>query len=383
MSHNNHKEHAHTDAHKKEERRNSLLTSEQTEFLEKRLANRPDAEALQNAGIIKEGGRFAAAQACLQRELNSDAVARAIDQRPNLEDLIDNNIVEARSVAPMLQAVAKQLERNLIADNLNQKLYSRDDIDELKREGIIKGDNVAPRLREAKIRLEHNLTRDHISHLLEQRPNASELIKQGIIQQPAQLSSRIQSAQKELQHHMTVDRVGHLLEKRSEIDALQQHNILKDVRVAPALQSAQRSLERNLAKSNLYHALKHRPALYELQQRGIYESLPDEESQYDEPSQFHHHESKQTSAAQPSAPQPSYEPSAYQRRSKNFHLTRILLKFVASMAEAGEISLQQKGYLKDLIVDQDKTILAIAEQFDAENDLNDFKDSLIRLASRR
>jgi len=53
------------------------------------------------------------------------------------------------------------------------------------------------------------------------------------------------------------------------------------------------------------------------------------------------------------------------------------------MAEAGEISLQQKGFLKDLVVDQDRTILAMAEQFDAENDLNDFKDSLIRLAQRR
>lgn len=41
----------------------------------------------------------------------------------------------------------------------------------------------------------------------------------------------------------------------------------------------------------------------------------------------------------------SYEP-AYQRRSKNFILTRILLKFVAHMSETGEISLQQKGYLK-------------------------------------
>ncbi len=38
---------------------------------------------------------------------------------------------------------------------------------------------------------------------------------------------------------------------------------------------------------------------------------------------------------------------------------------------AGEISLQAKGYLKDLIVDQDKTILAVAETFDSENDIND------------
>lgn len=53
------------------------------------------------------------------------------------------------------------------------------------------------------------------------------------------------------------------------------------------------------------------------------------------------------------------------------------------MAEAGEISLQAKGYLKDLIVDQDQTILAVAEQFDAENDLTEFKESLVQLARNR
>jgi len=73
----------------------------------------------------------------------------------------------------------------------------------------------------------------------------------------------------------------------------------------------------------------------------------------------------------------------YQRRSKNFHLTRILLKFVASLAEAGDISLQQKGILKDLIVDQDASILAVAECFDAEHDLNELKDSLTHLAGSR
>ncbi len=72
--------------------------------------------------------------------------------------------------------------------------------------------------------------------------------------------------------------------------------------------------------------------------------------------------------------------SGYQRRSKNFHLTRILLKTVASMAEAGELTLPQKGLLKDRIVDQDTIILQVAETYDAENDLNDFKESLIQLA---
>jgi len=53
------------------------------------------------------------------------------------------------------------------------------------------------------------------------------------------------------------------------------------------------------------------------------------------------------------------------------------------MADSGEITPAQKGFLKDLIVDQEKTVLSIADAFDADNDVHEFKDSLIRLASRR
>lgn len=45
------------------------------------------------------------------------------------------------------------------------------------------------------------------------------------------------------------------------------------------------------------------------------------------------------------------------------------------MAEAGEISLTEKGFLKDLIVDQDGTILSIAEAFDADNNLDEVRCS--------
>jgi len=192
------------------------------------------------------------------------------------------------------------------------------------------------------------------------------------------------------------------LEKRSELDQLQHQNIVRDQRVAPALQGAQQQLELNLAKSNLYHALKRRPAASALQERGILHGNPyldDEEEEYAEQkapprgrshaqsssaSSSHAARSSHAAASSVAASgQSSYEPSGYQRRSKNFHLTRILLKFVASMAEAGEISLQQKAYLKDLIVDQDKTILAVAEAFDADNDLNEFKEALIQISARR
>jgi hypothetical protein len=403
---------------KLQERRSSgILNDEQKKALEKQLKNRPEVDTLKAQGIVKEGGRLAAAQARLQRELKSDNVARQLDHRPTHEDLVAANIVEDRGVAPSLQAVARKLERNILANTLNQKLYSRSDVTSLKQQNLFKGDNVAPRLRNAKVKLEHAITRDQLGHLLESRPTHDELMRAGIIKPASSLSNKIAGVQRQLQHNMRVDKVGHLLERRSDVDALQDRNVLRDNKISPALQGPQRALERSLARSNLYHALKHRPPLSELQERGVYvgdpygdeddiddshQQLPLEQQQggiaYIQEQQRQRGSvnlgqqqgingisanSNAQNAVESKQAFQAAEPSGYQRRSKNFHLTRILLKFVANMAEAGEISLQAKGYLKDLIVDQDKTILAVAETFDSENDINDFKESLITLASRQ
>jgi len=166
-----------------------------------------------------------------------------------------------------------------------------------------------------------------MNSLLYGRPDKQTLINRGIIPRGTR-SSVVERTMKELEHNMKIDRLGQLLQNRPSID--------------------------------------------ELQHRGYYARAEvDEEvdtfKSYSAPAQQKHE-------------QPKHE--YLQRRSKNFHLTRILLKFVASMAQTGKISIDQKGLLKNLVVDQDKTILAVAETFDVENDLSDFEDSLVRLASR-
>jgi hypothetical protein len=184
--------------------------------------------------------------------------------------------------------------------------------------------------------------------------------------------------QRQLQRNITSDRVSHLLERRAQPEELQRHGVLPDTQAAPLIQQVQRTLQHNLARANLYHALKRRPSLQEVRRRGLLADDPDMDApapraQAAAAAAFERKHEEASSGAQ----------AAYQRRSKNFHLTRILLKTVANMAEAGEISLQQKGALKDLIVDQDETILSVAETFDADNDVNEFKDSLLRLSMRR
>jgi hypothetical protein len=53
------------------------------------------------------------------------------------------------------------------------------------------------------------------------------------------------------------------------------------------------------------------------------------------------------------------------------------------MYETGELSLQMKGALKDLIVDQDSTILAVAEQYDGDDELAEVCLSVLFLAFSR
>jgi len=327
----------------------------------------------------------------------------SMDQQKFLEQRLQKKEQEkggksVEAVAPSLAGIKKKLERSMLEDNLNQQLYQRDELGDIEQ-SLFRGSHVAPRLRKSLISLERNITKDQVGHLLEARPEPEELVARNITQRES-IAPGIAAARKKLEHSMTTDKVAHLLERREEIEDLTSRGVMQNQRVAPALQGVQRRLSTQLARSNLFHALKYRPSIVELAERGIY--LPEEyygdseESEgegdyqyYEDGEEYEGDEEdegddeKDYETYQQEQYQKQVVDESYQRRSKNFHLTRILLKFVASMAQAGELTLSEKGFLKDLIVDQDKTILAVAETFDAENDLNDFKDSLGRLAKNR
>jgi len=318
-----------------------------------------------------------------------------LEQRLNKKQQDNSEAPPKATVAPKLAGIKKKLERSMLEDNLNQQLYSRDELGGLGEKNLFRGGHVAPRIRQSLIALERNITKDQVGHLLEARPEPRELVARNIKQGEA-IAPGIAAARKKLEHSMTTDKVGHLLERREEIEDLTQRGVMQNQRVAPALQGVQRRLSTQLARSNLFHALKYRPSIVELAERGIY--LPEdyygdddqssgEGDDYYEDGEYEGEDEGEDEKEYEQYQQEQYQKQivdeSYQRRSKNFHLTRILLKFVASMAQAGELTLSEKGFLKDLIVDQDKTILAVAETFDAENDLNDFKDSLGRLAKNR
>lgn len=201
-------------------------------------------------------------------------------------------------------------------------------------------------------------------------------------------------------------------------------------RVSPLLHAPQKQLERNLARANLYHALKHRPSLDDLQSQGIYvnnkvdsnasgrSTIQQLQQQYEtneaiasgaiqRPSPAIPHNAA-TSA--PATTQPAYNPSApsqqtsvynfhqsatspqsapnaqsqqlYQRRSKLFHLTRILLRAARTLAETQQLNAEQVGALKDLIVDSNTEVLDAAELFDHNNDSQLFRQTLSGIATK-
>jgi len=375
------------------------LSKEKTDALNSFIKGRTN-QPFKGQDHIMPGGsdRFAANRIRLQHELVKNTLARGIDARPEVEDLVENNIIEDIPVAPRLQAIAKKLERNMTSDLLGKQLYGREDIETLKSHGLLPASDVAPAIRAKKIALDYAMKRDNVAYYVESRPDAATLVKAGILH-PTNLSARLQSVQKQLQHNIISDKVSHLLEKRADPQELLQHGLLHDVRVAPRLQGVQAQLQKKLAKANLFHALEYekRPTLDDLADKGIYHPEQDERFEWrqeaEDLAQRLHEQKQQFAQLQYQHQQQQqqfqdekndrYESTGYQRRSRNFHLTRILLKTVAQMAEVGEISLSQKGYLKDLIVDQDGTILVIAECYDVDNNFAEFKDSLVRIASRR
>lgn len=279
---------------------------------------------------------------------------------------------------------------------LEQRIGSRPSAAELHSRGILpKGGKMAAKRAE----LERQMNVDKLGKHVEHRKSPFDLYNNNVLED-RNVAPALHAAAKKLERNMIGNNLNKSLNHRPSVFDLKNSRILQTTEIAPSVQGVQNQLAKNLTRSNLFHALKHRPSLVELIEKGVYpdelnpftaasdEEEDDEDVVYDEYGNPHYvdeygYEQDDDQYYEYDEPEEVPVAASYQRRSKNFHLTRILLKFVASMAEAGEISIEQKGYLKDLIVDQDQTILAVAETFDAENDLHDFKDSLIRLSSRR
>ncbi|KAI9507894.1 hypothetical protein F5148DRAFT_44860 [Russula earlei] len=63
---------------------------------------------------------------------------KRLAQRPDRQELQDRNILKDGNVAPALQAAREQLQRSQLEDKLDQKLLHRPKPEELVKSGILK-----------------------------------------------------------------------------------------------------------------------------------------------------------------------------------------------------------------------------------------------------
>jgi len=380
-------------------RRSSVLSDEQHNFLERRLANRPEQEKIEHNSKVAHA--LQGTMKRLENEITKNTVGHMLESRPEQEDLVRAGIAKPLKQAGRIQQAAVRLERRMSADLVGHALEKRPEIGDLENRDILKDQRTAPALQGKQKQLQTNLARSNLYHALKYRPSVDQLVEKGVY--PAEYAYEDEGDEEydegDYQEAYEFEKAyaqycqDYYAQYGEYPDPQEFLEVYQDWLGRSTYEETGESEDYEVYQDGEDYGDEQQQyeewrRQQEEQQQYEYEDYGEEEDvgQYYEQPEY---DEEQYYEDDGGVYEPEFEPefeqeqaTSYQRRSKNFHLTRILLKFVASMAEAGEISLEQKGWLKDLVVDQDTTILAVAETFDAENDLNDFKDSLVRLASR-
>lgn len=296
--------------------------------------------------------------------MNKNSVARKLEARPEPEEIEKRGLMQG-GVARSIQGIQRRLSHNMTTDKLGHLLEKRPDLEDLKTAGIVNDPSVAPSIQANQKKLERNLAKSNLYHALSHRPSIDELVDAGQLNEDydpfpfvehEELEEDLQRRQEEAEYQRYME------EQQAYYDAYDEYD------EPDAYTYAEEFLNRHRSNQGYYDEddEEYDPTYYP--EEDDYEDAGEEEEEEDELDE----EDYEDDTLQ----------SLHQRRSKNFHLTRLLLKHISVLSQNGDIDHQQKSVLKDLTVDQDSTILAVAEAFDANNDLSDFQDSLVRLTYR-
>ncbi|KAI8389459.1 hypothetical protein BD560DRAFT_381717 [Blakeslea trispora] len=112
----------------------------------------------------------------------SKVLETQLAQRPDVQELIDRNIMKDPKVAPAIQQQREELEKRRIEDSLRHKIDHRPAVETLVEQNILKTDpKVAPALQRHQVDLERSRLHDAMEHKIHDRPDPAELVKQGIL----------------------------------------------------------------------------------------------------------------------------------------------------------------------------------------------------------
>ncbi|GAN03262.1 rpel repeat protein [Mucor ambiguus] len=114
-------------------------------------------------------------------ENTSKALEAQLAHRPDVQDLVDRNIIKDPKVAPAIQQQREELEKRKIEDSLRHKIDHRPSPETLVEQNILKDPKIAPSLQRHQLDLERNLLQDTLEHKIQERPDPAELVEQGIL----------------------------------------------------------------------------------------------------------------------------------------------------------------------------------------------------------
>ncbi|OQR97870.1 hypothetical protein ACHHYP_09855 [Achlya hypogyna] len=274
-------------------------------------------------------------------------IERRLSSRPDAHDLDQANIIHTLNMAPQIQASAKLLARQLNASSVSHQLEKRRSLGEMADQGlVVDSTKIAPTLQAKSEALKRQLTADRLHKQINRRPSLKAMSEQGLLEEGNVAPSLVATA-KRLERTMIENQVGHLLETRPDIhDVVSQHICPEPPQVANAIQGAMHSLERNLKADQLARKLRTRRSFDDL---------------------------FAARAAKPRAN--STEDNAVRRARYT-----LALKAASRIAADKLITVAEKGRLKDLILLDDRRVVAAIANYEADKDVEEMLDSLYRIA---
>ncbi|KAF9426200.1 hypothetical protein BGZ94_006834 [Podila epigama] len=114
------------------------------------------------------------------RKSNED-LDRFLKERPDVNELVQKNILKDPKIAPALQHQAEELKRAQLETALAHKIENRPPVSELIDHNILRDSHVAPALQSKEAELKRSQLEDLLNTKIHDRPAAQELIDKHIL----------------------------------------------------------------------------------------------------------------------------------------------------------------------------------------------------------
>eukprot|EP00948_MAST-09A_sp_MAST-9A-sp1_P001835 g1835.t1 len=345
----------------------------------------------------------------LATKLKADSLKHNLENRPEKHEVKSLFPKGNDKIAHSLQSVAQKLEKEMTKDMLQHQLDFAPSADELVEQGIL-DNSISASIQGTARKLERKMNQDAVGHQLTTRPAPSVLHDAGVLQ-AKHIAPRLQGVAATLERKMKSDNVDHMLQSRPQIDHLVERNIVEDDWIAPSIQSRRKTLERAMTADKLKNKLSNwnRPTVQQVYESGLMEAPADwiqevragyqrrhssvsgydpmevpQEYLEDDGNEYDYYDYEDTDDVDDTelyADNQQYWPAVLpnQQTQQGTMLRKryaIALSGAARLKAMGLIDRATLGVLKELILSNDRRVMAAVEVFEMDIDVDDMLDTL-------